>query len=477
MTSSIRREKRSGFRKLSIPLRHSIRQVAPLAYRVRSKPQPCCSILSGVGHGNCSAPIMDSRMVHLRRYSQRLRLMLSVLLERRQAIGKRTLMKGGGLHNLWKQTRKLRPRHWQQSKKCPVHFPRLSGSFRFCVCAARPQFQLVHFREIRHWLMSADRMRRAFGHSFNGMPDNYKRLAASVINGNVAPATGFGDHAIAERRPSYSLPATIATSAPTPAGSWLNWMIRNGEVERIAEGNRIALSPATPAFEPDAVHSPDGYFIGNYPPASPAVAPPAVPSFGSAASQDRQGRFDSRFGSWGSSPANSSGRDQSKASVFDTGAPPIRYLSSRIIPASANRRDSIGSTTGAFSTDTPGGLAGRIAALAGIDPAKSIETLQTSDGATSSEVDANRRFLTRRIAGQPRASVFDTGASPVPFVPANDSLFPDTKTSFADRFGDRASSGFNDGPGKRTSDAFSPSFYNDELPEAWLFRALTGRLR
>ena len=64
-----------------------------------------------------------------------------------------------------------------------------------------------------------------------------------------------------------------------------------------------------------------------------------------------------------------------------------------------------------------------------------------------------------------------------PFVPANDSLFPDTKTSFADRFGDRASSGFNDGPGKRTSDAFSPGFYNDELPEAWLFRALTGRLR
>ena len=121
--------------------------------------------------------------------------------------------------------------------------------------------------------MSADRLKTVFDHSVNGVSDNYKRLAASVINGNVAPATGFGDHAIAERRPSYSLPATIATSAPTPAGSWLNWMIRNGEVERIAEGNRIALSPATPAFEPDAVHSPDGYFIGNYPPASPAVAP------------------------------------------------------------------------------------------------------------------------------------------------------------------------------------------------------------
>jgi len=386
------------------------------------------------------------------------------------------LMKGGGLYNLWKNLKTAD----RDTGNNPKNVPFIAQGFRdqFASVFAPPAtIPVGSFRVNPALAMSADRLKTVFDHSVNGVSDNYKRLAASVINGNVAPATGFGDHAIAERRPSYSLPATIATSAPTPAGSWLNWMIRNGEVERIAEGNRIALSPATPAFEPDAVHSPDGYFIGNYPPASPAVAPPAVPSAGSAASQDRQGRFDSRFGSWGSSPANSSGRDQSKASVFDTGAPPIRYLSSRIIPASANRRDSIGSTTGAFSTDTPGGLAGRIAALAGIDPAKSIETLQTSDGATSSEVDANRRFLTRRIAGQPRASVFDTGASPVLFVPANDSLVPDTKTSFADRFGDRASSGFNDGPGKRTSDAFSPSFYNDELPEAWLFRALTGRLR
>ena len=334
-------------------------------------------------------------------------------------------MKGGGLYNLWKNLKTAD----RDTGNNPKNVPFIAQGFRdqFASVFAPPAtIPVGSFRVNPALAMSADRLKTVFDHSVNGVSDNYKRLAASVINGNVAPATGFGDHAIAERRPSYSLPATIATSAPTPAGSWLNWMIRNGEVERIAEGNRIALSPATPAFEPDAVHSPDGYFIGNYPPASPAVAPPAVPSFGSAASQDRQGRFDSRFGSWGSSPANSSGRDQSKASVFDTGAPPIRYLSSRIIPASANRRDSIGSTTGAFSTDTPGGLAGRIAALAGIDPAKSIETLQTSDGATSSEVDANRRFLTRRIAGQPRASVFDTGASPVPFVPANDFLFPDT---------------------------------------------------
>ena len=244
--------------------------------------------------------------------------------------------------------------------------------------------------------MSADRLKTVFDHSVNGVSDNYKRLAASVINGNVAPATGFGDHAIAERRLSYSLPATIATSAPTPAGSWLNWMIRNGEVERIAEGNRIALSPATPAFEPDAVHSPDGYFIGNYPPASPAVAPPAVPSFGSAASQDRQGRFDSRFGSWGSSPANSSGRDQNRkhSRCLNRALPPIRYLffedQSRRLPIVEKLLLAV--QPARFLRIRRAASPGRIAALAGIDPAKSIETLQTSDGATSSEVDANHEF-------------------------------------------------------------------------------------
>ena len=44
----------------------------------------------------------------------------------------------------------------------------------------------------------------AFDHSLNGAPDNYKRLAASMINGNVAPAIGFGDHATGERRPSFA---------------------------------------------------------------------------------------------------------------------------------------------------------------------------------------------------------------------------------------------------------------------------------
>lgn len=96
----------------------------------------------------------------------------------------------------------------------------------------------------------------------------------------------------------------------------------------------------------------------------------------------------------------------------------------------------------------------------------------------------------------------------MPLAPTNDFFSPDTKTSFSDRFGDRASSGFNGGIGKRPSDRFSPDtpgglagrlaalagidpanpdrrvltppengFYNDELPQHWLFRGLTGRLR
>jgi hypothetical protein len=190
------------------------------------------------------------------------------------------------------------------------------------------------------------------------------------------------------------------------------------------------------------------------------------------------------------------------------GAPPIRYLSSKIIPSSANRRNSIGSASDPFSPDTPGGLAGRLAALARIDPAKPIGTLQTSDGATSPEVDANRRYLTRGIAGQPPAQAFDTGAPAAPFASANDFFSPDTDASVGARFGSWPSTGFNDGRGKRASDAFSPDSpsglaariaalagmdpanpnprvltppeegsYDDGLPQPWLFRALTGRLR
>jgi len=49
----------------------------------------------------------------------------------------------------------------------------------------------------------------------------------------------------------------------------------------------------------------------------------------------------------------------------------------------------------------------------------------------------NRRYLSRRIAGQ--ASAFDTGAPAVSFVPSNETLSPDRSNSFDDRFGNRGS--------------------------------------
>lgn len=64
--------------------------------------------------------------------------------------------------------------------------------------------------------------------------------------------------------------------------------------------------------------------------------------------------------------------DPTRTPVFDTGAPPIRYLSSRVVSASPDRQAAGGRIVGSLPEDNsvvPSGLAGRIAALAGIDPA------------------------------------------------------------------------------------------------------------
>ncbi|CAN7428042.1 hypothetical protein LJR220_003845 [Bradyrhizobium sp. LjRoot220] len=58
-------------------------------------------------------------------------------------------------------------------------------------------------------------------------------------------------------------------------------------------------------------------------------------------------------------------------------------------------------------------------------------------------VDANRRperYLGRRIAGKPEASVFDVGAPAVPFVPSTDVLSRGRPSSLDDRFGNWTSS-------------------------------------
>jgi hypothetical protein len=240
------------------------------------------------------------------------------------------LMAGGGMHNLVVNP-KTAGLNFGNNPKNPPYIAQGFRDYFGSVFAPPAMIPPGTFEGNQ----AADRIKTAFDHSFNGLPDNFNRLAPSVINGNVAPTAGFGDPSAGNRPPGYSLPP-----------------------------------------------------------------------------------------------------------------------------------------------------------------------------AASSEVDANRRYLTRRIAGQPRASVVDTGAPPVPLAPTNDFLAPDTKTSFSDRFGDRASSGFNDSIGKRTSDPFSPDtpgglagrlaalagidpanpdprvltppangFHNDELPQHWLFRGLTGRLR
>lgn len=179
-----------------------------------------------------------------------------------------------------------------------------------------------------------------------------------MINGSVAPTGGFGSHATADRRPSYSLPATIVPSTPTPPGSWLNSMIRNGEVERIARSERTSPSPmwrVTPAFEPDAVDSPDGYFAGNFPTAFPPIAPPAaVPSSRNAASQDREGPFDTRFGSWGSVPANASGSDQRRPRYSTRG----RLQSAISLRRSSRRLPIVETLSAAQATRSLSGYAG-----------------------------------------------------------------------------------------------------------------------
>ena len=44
------------------------------------------------------------------------------------------------------------------------------------------------------------------------------------------------------------------------------------------------------------------------------------------------------------------------------------------------------------------------------------------------------RYLTRRIPGQPKASVFDSGAPAVPFITSDESIVPKSSTSLANRF-------------------------------------------
>jgi hypothetical protein len=72
--------------------------------------------------------------------------------------------------------------------------------------------------------------------------------------------------------------------------------------------------------------------------------------------------------------------------------------------------------------------------------------LGDSDGSIADASEAasplakdNRRYLSRRVAGQ--GAAFDTGAPAVPFVLSNAGLAPDYPNSFEDPFGNRISTG------------------------------------
>jgi len=76
--------------------------------------------------------------------------------------------------------------------------------------------------------------------------------------------------------------------------------------------------------------------------------------------------------------------------------------SSEIIPSSRDRRSSVGRAGDALSPDTPGGLAGRIAALAGIDPANPDPQVLTPPENRFYDAGMPQPWLFRMLSGSAR---------------------------------------------------------------------------
>jgi hypothetical protein len=99
-----------------------------------------------------------------------------------------------------------------------------------------------------------------------------------------------------------------------------------------------------------------------YEPTPQRVLPPSIFGF-----SDRSSSSSSDVVDWPAAlVGRSKGSSKSPASAFDAGAPTAPSVSSNEF-RSPDRRNSLGGASDAFSPDTPGGLAGRIAALTGID--------------------------------------------------------------------------------------------------------------
>jgi hypothetical protein len=317
------------------------------------------------------------------------------------------LMAGGGLHNLLVNPKTAGPNFGNNPRNPPFIDLGFRDVSRFAPSATIPNGS---FQGNPTFASPADRFDASFNGGANGSLDNFYKLTASIANGNIAPTVGFTkEQAGSSLR---STPHNVVMSTPPMPDGWFNSMARNGEFDRITRSSGVTSPPtwgsipATPAFQPDAVYSPDGNFISNFPTTSaiPARLPTASSPHGSgsipqiitdknesvAPSAIENRRYLVRR------PAG-----QSQQSAFDEGAPAVQFVPSNEVlsPDSQNSFDDrFGSQTSSpfvlpqspnFSGKPPslwtrpplmqersnaiepsggGGLAGRIAALSGIDP-------------------------------------------------------------------------------------------------------------
>jgi hypothetical protein len=162
-------------------------------------------------------------------------------------------------------------------------------------------------------------------------------------------------------------------------------------------------APATPAFQPDAVYSPDGDFIGNFPRASagaPASSPAAFNETGSGSGPRMAGDFRAL--------AQGVGRLLNGADQFiGNGA---------IVPANAASPSgplSRGPIAPNLPSTAPIADQSNPAYFSGSNGSPIVDT----NGLSLSTADMDFPSLGRRIADKPPASIFDAGAPGVPFVP------------------------------------------------------------
>jgi hypothetical protein len=240
-------------------------------------------------------------------------------------------------------------------------------------------------------------------------------------------------------------PAFLGPSIPfvsTPAGSLA------------APGGSTRFDPTPMDPGASGPFSTGGRFVPRSSSSQPLYPTGALVPTSNGRVYDRQGLLDDRSGYGNSSPADETNRFRS---------PVLRELqkyrqlaASGVAAAPPSTAPNLGipralSSVGSGAGDVMGGvfrwIGSGLIPPAEASPSKPLlqdgtapDFLGDSDGSVSDASEAasslakdNRRYLSRRVAGQ--ASAFDTGAPAVPFVPSNEGLAPDHPNSFDDRFG------------------------------------------